>query len=158
MWLDPTFLSDFVVKFLNIRCGKIGELFIADKAFDLMLRDRSVSVHCFFFDFEYHILVEPFVHPFAERHAAFFGEVDVAVEVDKQMKLFQRRFLALSEHRFIHRRTVFLVTDNDPAFPASVLAFAYHALALRSAFVSHLLTLRFLYIKTLEGVFAVSGS
>ena len=56
------------------------------------------------FDFEYHILVEPFVHPFAERHAAFFGEVDAAVEVDKQMKLFQRRFLALSEHRFIHRR------------------------------------------------------
>ena len=59
------------------------------------------------------------------------------VELKQFMQLLQRSLLRFPEHRFIHGRAVVLMPDDNPSFPSSVRAFAYHSVALRSSSVWH---------------------
>ena len=131
---DTPFLLDFIIEFLHIGRGQRRDLLAPDEGLDLIFYHGAVGVQRTLADGEYHILVQPFIHPLAQRHAAFLGEVNVTVEVDELMELFQRAFLCLCECRLVHGRAVILVTDDDAGFPSPIRAFSYCAVALRSSF------------------------
>ena len=116
-------MFDVIVELLNVGGGETDKLFLTEKAFDLIVDHLAVSVVGAFLNCEYHVLVQPLVEPFAERHSAFFRQVHVAVQVDEQVELFECGFLCFAEHRFEYRRAVFLMPDDDSTFPSSVRAF-----------------------------------
>ena len=79
MRLCSAVVFDVIVELLNVGGGEMGKLFLTEKAFDLIVDHLAVSVDGAFLNCEYHVLVEPFIEPFAECHSAFFRQVHVAV-------------------------------------------------------------------------------
>ena len=82
MLFDSAFFSDPVIELLNVSGREGRQLFLSEKAFDLIFRKHPVSVQRAFPDGEDHIFIQPFVEPFAECHPAFFGKIDVPVDVN----------------------------------------------------------------------------
>ena len=93
------------------------------------------------------VLCEPAIKPLPQRHAAVLGQLHIAVALDVLVELVQQRLLRLGVDVAEQRLAVFLVADNDAAFPASVLALAHHAVTGRSSFchVFHFLWIHFLF-------------
>ena len=90
-------LLDLVIKFLNVSGRESRQLAISYEPFDLILRLASVAIKRAFSDGEYHILVEPLVHPLAECHSAIFGEVNVTVQLYDPSEFLQ--LFKISIHR-----------------------------------------------------------
>ena len=62
-------------------------MFLSYKPLYLVFGKASVAVKGGFSDGEYHILIEPLVHPHAKSHSTFFGEVNISVKVEKLVEL-----------------------------------------------------------------------
>ena len=75
------------------------------------------------------VLCEPAVEPFAERHAAVLGQLHIAVTLDVLVELVQQCLLRPGVDVAEQRLAVFLVPDDDAAFPAPVVTLADHAVA-----------------------------
>ena len=79
MKIRSAVVFDVIVELLNVGGGKIGKLFLTEKAFDLVVYHLAVSVDGAFLNCEYHVFAQPLVEPFAKRHSAFFRQVNVTV-------------------------------------------------------------------------------
>lgn len=102
MFASTAFFLDLVIEFLNVCRCEGRELLVSDESLDLMFDHGAIGVKCTVTNGEYHILVQPFIQPLAECHSAFFGKVNVTVEVKKLMELLECAFLRFCECRLIY--------------------------------------------------------
>ena len=80
------------------------------------------------------VFEDPLFQPFTEGHAAFLCEIRSCVVAPELFQFRQQFFLRSAEDGFENWLAVFLVTDNDAAFPPSVAAFTHQPVAVRSSF------------------------
>ena len=59
------------------------------------------------------VFCQPFFHPFTERHAAVFREIDAFVFLDRLVQLRHQFLLRFGERAFEDGRAVVFVTDDD---------------------------------------------
>ena len=93
------------------------------------------------------VFCEPAIQPLAQGHPAVLGQLHITVALDVLVELVQQCLLRLGVDMTEQRLAVFLVANDDAAFPASVLPLAYHAVTGRSSFchVLHFLWIHFLF-------------
>ena len=58
-----------IIEFLHIGRGQRRNLFAANEGLDLIFYHGAIGIQRAFSNCEYHILVQPFVEPLAQRHA-----------------------------------------------------------------------------------------
>ena len=84
------------------------------------------------------VLLQPAVQPLSQRHPAILAQVHIPVLLDALVQLFHQGLLTFGGDVAEDGLAVLLVAHHDAALPASVLPFAHHAVAGRSA-LCHLL-------------------
>lgn len=72
-------------------------------------------------------LLQPAIQPLRESHLTLFGQVHTLVGVDILTKFSGQLFLRAGVDVAEDGITVFLVADDDTAFPAAIFPLAHHA-------------------------------
>ena len=135
---------------LDVLPGDKGDLFIAQLWFDVVF---DIAVIAFERTGPHRarlVLREPAVQPLAQRHAAVLGQLHITVALDVLVELVQQCLLRLGVDMTEQRLAVFPVSNDDAAFPASIVTPSHHAVTGRSSFchVFHFLWIHFLFCNT----------
>ena len=147
MFVDAPLRFQTAVHSLDILLGDKGDLFIAQLWFDVVFDIAAITFERAGPHRARLVLREPAIQPLAQGHAAVLGQFHIAVALDVLVELVQQCLLGLGIHMPEQRLAVFLVADNDAAFPASVITLSHHAVTGRSSFchVFHFLWIHFLF-------------
>lgn len=135
---------------LDVLPGDKGDLFIAQLWFNVVF---DIAVIAFERTGPHRarlVLREPAVQPLAQRHAAVLGQLHITVALDVLVELVQQCLLRLGVDMTEQRLAVFPVSNDDAAFPASIVTPSHHAVTGRSSFchVFHFLWIHFLFCNT----------
>ena len=130
-----------VIEFLHVPLRDGAQHFISQRRLDVMTHVTAIPPDGTLAQRRLGVACEPLLDPIAQRHVALLAQIRVAIAVDGHVQLRHQLLLRFGEDRFVDRRSVFLVSDDDTAFPASVLALADEPVAVRSfpCHVSHFL-------------------
>lgn len=135
------FLTHRVIELLHVPLRNGAQHLAAQRRLDVMTHVTAVPPDGTLAQRRFGVAREPLLDPFRKRHVALLAQIRVAVAVDGAVQLRHQLFLCFGEDGFVDWRSLFLVSDDDTAFPASVLALADEPVAVRSfpCHVSHFL-------------------
>ena len=68
-----------------------------DEGLDLVFHHTPIGIQRAFADGEDHIFVQPFVEPFAQRHARVLGQIHIAIGFDGRVQELQGLLLRFGE-------------------------------------------------------------
>ena len=147
MLVDASLCFQAAVHSLDVLLRDEGDLLVAQLRLDVVFDVAAIAFERTGPHRARLVLREPAVQPLAQRHAAVLGQFHIAVALDVLVELVQQCLLRLGVDMAEQRLAVFLVADNDAAFPAPVLSLAHHAITGRSSFchVFHFLWIHFLF-------------
>ena len=131
--VNTSLLFQLRIHLLNVCSSDRCDFFAAESRLYVVIAIVPIPVLCTFSDRPGHIGFQPSVQPFAERHAAVFGQVGSLIELTGPMQLIQKLFLCFTVDIAVEGQAVFLMADDDAPFPQAVLLFANAALAVGSA-------------------------
>ena len=130
-----------VIEFLHVPLRDGAKHLVAQRRLDVMTHVAAIPADGTLAQRRFGVACEPLLDPFRKRHVALLAQIRVPVAIDGAVELWHQLFLCFGEDGFVDWRSVFLVSDDDMAFPASVLALADEPVAVRSfpCHVSHFL-------------------
>ena len=114
---------------LNIGSSHLADLFAAKIGLEASLRITAVPCICGWPDRRFGTLPQPDVQPLPQCHEAILRELGPVVLDNAPMQLFHQSLLRLRGYIVEDRVAVFLVSDYDTPFPATIVTLAYHAIA-----------------------------
>ena len=117
------------IQALNIGSSHLADLFAAKIGLEASLRITAVPCICGWPDRRFGALPQPDVQPLPQCHAAILRELGPVVLDNAPMQLFHQSLLRLRGYIVEDRVAVFLVSDYDTPFPATIVTLAYHAVA-----------------------------
>lgn len=132
-----------VIKLSQVGGGKFGQRLGTQVWLDVEIDRTAVPAQSSWTKGGCHILVEPFVQPFAQRHIAFFRQIYTLVGRCELTEFGGQFFLGGCGDVAEDGGTVGFVTDHDTTFPSAVVPLAYHTVTGRST-LCHLISLPFL--------------
>ena len=132
--VDPSILFQAVVHPLDVVTVDEGDLLVAQLRFDVGFDELAVAGQRGGADGALLVVLQPGVQPLAQRHAAVLGQLHVAVALNAHVELVHQFFLRVGVVVMEDGIAVFLVSDDDAAFPAAIVAAAHHAVTGRSSF------------------------
>ena len=147
MLVDTPLRFQATVHPLDVLLGEEGYLLVAQLRLDVVFDVAAIVFECTGPYCARLVFCEPAVQPLPQRHAAVLGQLHITVALNVLVELVQQCLLVLGIDMTEQWFAVFLVADDDAAFPASVFPLAYHAVTGRSSFchVFHFLWIHFLF-------------
>ena len=112
---------------LNIGSSHLADLFAAKGGFDISLCIPTVALVCGWPDRRFGTLLQPDVQPLPQCHAAVLRKFGTVILDNAPMHLFHQSLLRLRGYIVEDRVAVFLVSDHNTPFPATIVTLAYHA-------------------------------
>ena len=152
MLMDTPLFFQAAVHALDVLTGDKGHLLVSQLGLDVAVDELAVALHGAGADGAFLVLRQPDVQPFAQRHAAVLGQLHILVALDALVELVCQLLLGVGIVMMEDGVAVFLVSHHDAAFPATVIAFAHHAVTRWSAFC-HLSCIADAAIRTNEARF-----
>ena len=134
--IDPSVFSKPVVHLLNVRRCDRADLLVPQMGLDVIVRHPPVAVQGTLPHRELHVLLQPFVQPFAEGQVGVLRQLHIPVGFDAGVEFVDQLLLSSGEDTAEDGTAVLLVSDNDSALPPSVTALSYQTVAVRS-FLCH---------------------
>ncbi|CAN4028743.1 DUF4179 domain-containing protein, partial [Dysosmobacter welbionis] len=119
---------------LDILLRDEGDLFVAHLRLNVVFDVAAIAFECAGTHRACFILREPTVQPLAQGHPAVLGQFHIPIALDVLVELVQQRLLRLGVDVAEQRLAIFLVADDDAAFPASIVTLSHHAVTGRSSF------------------------
>ena len=130
-----------IIEFLHVPLRDGAEHLASQRRLDVMTHVAAIPADGTLAQRRFGVACEPLLDPFRKRHVALLAQIRVPVAIDGAVEPWHQLFLCFGEDGFVDWRSVFLASDDDTAFPASVLALADEPVAVRSfpCHVSHFL-------------------
>ena len=128
--IDPSDFPKPVVHFLHICRSNRADFLVTQVRLDIIVGDSSVTIQRTFPDSEPHPLVQPLIQPFTESEIGVFFQLHIPEGFDAPVEFFHQLFLGFREHAAVNRLAIFLVSDYNSAFPATVTALSHQSVAI----------------------------
>ena len=131
--IDGTFCLELAVQALDFCGGDLADLFVAKVGLDVLFHVSTVAFNGGRTYRRLRTFHQPDIQPFAQCHAALFGQFSTVIFVDALVEFLQKSFLCFCGHVMEDGVAVFLVTDHDTTFPSPIVTLSHQSVAGRSS-------------------------